>query len=379
MRVFFSYASEDRAFLDEVLKRLKRLRSQKIVHDVWYDESTLLVGDRWSAEIKKRIGEADIIVLLVSPDAAESGPCEEEREWAMEREREGRARLVPLVVRAGSFTPEDLLTGMGLQGLHAAVKRDGRLEPVENWPRPDLAYRRFMQQIRSVALQRPEPKAPTTVYGVRSGKHPEQVIGRDYFVEAVRNMLLDAGRPLVLTGRGGVGKSTVAFEYAQRHAEHYEVVLWLRAEKPEQLVWDRHTVAARLDLPVTDVEVVGRAFRHWLDTTDVRYLMICDNANDPESVAGILPERARGHIILTSRSSAWGESAAQLPLGGLKPEHALRMLTDQSGVADDGSAAGLAEELEFNPEALATAAATIASQGRSFGAYLRELRGRRDR
>ncbi len=44
--------------------------------------------------------------------------------------------------------------------------------------------------------------------------------------------LLAGGRPVVLHGSGGVGKTTLAVEYAHRHAAQFDVVWQIPAEDP---------------------------------------------------------------------------------------------------------------------------------------------------
>jgi hypothetical protein len=48
---------------------------------------------------------------------------------------------------------------------------------------------------------------------------------------------------VALVGLGGIGKTQVALEYCYRHQDEYEVIIWLRAETPTQLVRDTQQVA----------------------------------------------------------------------------------------------------------------------------------------
>ena len=52
-----------------------------------------------------------------------------------------------------------------------------------------------------------------------------------------------------LNGLGGIGKTQTAVEYAYRHRQDYEVVLWAGANTRETLVADYAAIADLLDLP----------------------------------------------------------------------------------------------------------------------------------
>lgn len=65
-----------------------------------------------------------------------------------------------------------------------------------------------------------------------------EVVGREEELAALRVRFTDPRRPLrpvlqVLTGLGGVGKTSLARTYAQRYQEHYELVWWVRADNPK--------------------------------------------------------------------------------------------------------------------------------------------------
>jgi sulfatase modifying factor 1 len=68
MRIFLSYASEDRASADEI-----RLALQGDGHDVFFDREDLPPGGEFHARIRRGIEEADLVIFLVSPKTLDAG------------------------------------------------------------------------------------------------------------------------------------------------------------------------------------------------------------------------------------------------------------------------------------------------------------------
>ena len=75
-QVFISYARDDRARVEALAERLRRL-----VDGVWFD-SQLHGGEDWWTGILQRIRECDIFLAVVSPSSLDSEACRIEREYA---------------------------------------------------------------------------------------------------------------------------------------------------------------------------------------------------------------------------------------------------------------------------------------------------------
>lgn len=99
VKVFFSYAHADETYKNELNKHLSPLkRSEKI--EAWNDEE-LLPGSSFDDEIKQKLEQSDIIILLISSDFINSDYCYEiEMQNAMTRAERDECYVVPVIVRA---------------------------------------------------------------------------------------------------------------------------------------------------------------------------------------------------------------------------------------------------------------------------------------
>ncbi len=97
-KLFLSYSHQDEELKNKLATHLAPLRrSGKIA--VWQDRQ-ILPGTEWDAAIKAELAEADIILLLVSPDFIASDYIwMHEIAGAMERHERREAVVVPIIVR----------------------------------------------------------------------------------------------------------------------------------------------------------------------------------------------------------------------------------------------------------------------------------------
>lgn len=97
-RVFFSYSKQDIAWLEELKKRLKiAVNAKKLVH---WDDSRLLPGEEWDPAIRRALGEAEIILFLLSDDLlATDYVLETELLEALRRHDDKEAIVVPIKIR----------------------------------------------------------------------------------------------------------------------------------------------------------------------------------------------------------------------------------------------------------------------------------------
>src|SRR5689334_13289437 len=97
IKIFYSYAHEDKARRDELEKHLAALtRSGKIL--TWYDRD-IQAGLQWEQEIDTHLNSADLVLLLISHHFMASDYCYGiEMKRALERHASGEARVIPIIL-----------------------------------------------------------------------------------------------------------------------------------------------------------------------------------------------------------------------------------------------------------------------------------------
>ncbi len=174
---------------------------------------------------------------------------------------------------------------------------------------------------------------------------------------------------------GGVGKTSLARAYAQRHQDDYGVVWWVRAEDPSAIDAEFRSLLEVLLPPgeATKIADARTAAFALLAKQSEPWLLVLDNVPDAASLNGLLPPSGNGHVLITSRATAWPDSTTIQPLD---PDAAIDLLTSRSGDGDRESAEALATELGGLPLALTQAAGFVRANASDLATYLRLYRAR---
>ena len=218
--------------------------------------------------------------------------------------------------------------------------------------------------------QEDAPGPPRRVWGDLPARNPG-FTGREELLAAVRNALVSGGRAAVqaLHGWGGVGKTQLAAEYAHRFRADYDVGWWIRAERAGLIGEQVAALGAAMGCaaPGTSLERVRVAVLTELRERE-RWLLVFDNAESPQNIAGWLPG-GNGHVLITSRAQGWEEVAVPVEVDVLARAESVALLTGRVPGLADADADRVAQELGDLPLALAQTAAFLAETGMPAGQY----------
>jgi hypothetical protein len=192
------------------------------------------------------------------------------------------------------------------------------------------------------------------------------LIDRRDLIGAIENELSSSLSPkaCIIKGPNGIGKTTVAREYAWRHRERYSGVWWICGESRETVLEGLSALAAAIAdsrpgvgpmsgnasaLAVSMMEQSG---------VECPWLLVFDDIENAEMITDLVP-RGRTHVLVTSpntRCPPWGIDVFVRPLDAGR---AVRYLIEQTNrtAAEMTAANGLVQALGCTPLLLGLAAA----------------------
>jgi class 3 adenylate cyclase/tetratricopeptide (TPR) repeat protein len=204
--------------------------------------------------------------------------------------------------------------------------------------------------------------------------------GREAILAELNHLLIEGdGKPVAaqvaIHGLGGIGKTSVAAEYAHRYASEYAGVWWAPAENRTLLVNSLAALAGQLVPSLSqeiDQERGARAGLAYISRSPIPFLLIYDNVETPDVLRGLVPS-AGARLLITTRWADWGGRSAELGLDVLGAESAVELLQNRTERNDPLGAARLAAALGCLPLALDHAGAYCRLTGTSFEAYREKI------
>jgi TIR domain len=165
VKIFFCYAREDEELLNKLKSHLRPLQREGLI-DVWYDRE-ISAGTEWEQEIKQHLNNAQIILLLVSPDFMNSDYCYSvEMKRALERHNRKEAKVIPIILRPVYWHGEPL-------GKLQALPTDGKPVRSPYWHDLDSAFYNVVMGIRKV-VKVLATQHPTTLPAIKKEEQKER-------------------------------------------------------------------------------------------------------------------------------------------------------------------------------------------------------------
>jgi len=381
---FISYASADLAFAQTVHQRLTSEGFK-----IWFDKDRLKPGFDWHREIEQGCESSLVMLPILTPRWKQSL-------WTC-YETYAHRDIIPILFEGDVrevMTPP--LSRYQADTIDFTTTQD------HDWSRLVEALTIKRDQVRASRTTRPKPVIIT-----RHAPNPHFVGRQSKMNEMLDKLFLSPttaitqGRVETVTALGGVGKTTLANEFAHRYWRLYDHILWVDCRR--DLTSEFFQVARRLfpDMP-EGIDVTSTAMRaiRTLDNPAFREscLLILDNAEDEASLrydipdphhpaariqGSWVPSRGNCHTIITSRFANWPGHIAAIKLDVLDPEPAQQLLCSRSNLelsqldpVQSKACDDLADALGYLPLALEAAAAYIANEGAGYGFvdYLRYYR-----
>jgi tetratricopeptide (TPR) repeat protein len=211
--------------------------------------------------------------------------------------------------------------------------------------------------------------------------------GRDEFLEQLRSKVENkVGSALVIAtkqtihGLGGIGKTRLAIEYANRYSEHYNALLFVVADSPENLRANIANLCGALRIDEPDPTKQCDAALKWLQEHPGWFLIV-DNVDTKEAAKAveesILSKLKEGHILVTSRLSGWrNRDLEPLELDVISEDAAIEMLLEgthglrRANENDRQFAEKLSKKFGYLPLALQQAVGFISTRRCSIADYL---------
>ncbi|HEU5380929.1 MAG TPA: tetratricopeptide repeat protein [Ktedonobacteraceae bacterium] len=293
--VCYSYHRKDRSLLNRLDMYLDGLRRQGYITTTWHI-GRIEAGERAEQEHGNPGEQAQIILLLISPEYLADDQCYRQMEWAVARAEQTLSQVIPVLASPINLehTP--------LQQLQILPKGG---PPISCWRQKDVVLANVAEDIRSIVqLLITRHYATTLPAHVRNNTLPSYKILSDALPPYNHNTILKRARDVqkiysrllqpdtsavVLTGLGGIGKSTVAaqvYDYAEQQRLAGEgpfnrEALWLHIRPNLTLRALATKIAISLeqwpgDLARLFPEELALKLLHFLKNREVQRLIILD-------------------------------------------------------------------------------------------------------
>ncbi len=345
---FLSYTSPDLAHAQKLHELLTGAG-----FSVWFDKVHLRErdGTQWHAEIEAGCEESRIVLPILTPRWKLS-------EWTR-YETYGAEAVIPILAEG---TWEEV-----------------RTPPLARWQSHlvtgPLNSGRLIASIRAL-LEQPAPQKSDRVAHLRFRPTP-YFVGRERELDEIHEKLfsspvtvLTQGHVAAVTALGGVGKTTLARQYAEKFWRCYREMHWVDCRLNLDGEFARIHDILRPAPQFAELKDADKAtwVRSELNQTGrPQRLLIFENAESEEAVLAYVPKTGNCHTLITSRFAAWSQGIETCPVWVLEPEQARTFLLRRAGRDDAAGAEELAKKLEYLPLALEQAAAYVLEQGVGFG------------
>jgi len=370
-KLLLQYVSEDRLWVDWLESVLREARFEVVTQDV-RSMTTLEVGGEAVS------GGSHRVLAVVSPTFLSSRTAR--AAWEAAVHSGGSEKHQPVAVRVGDVQQiphANRGTTIDLARLDEETATSTLLTGLGRPGSPQTAARPHGARF---------PNTNTSVSNVQP-RYPF-FTGRSSILEQVRRQFVAVAvgqrLPQVLHGLGGVGKTQLAREYANRFKADYDLVWWVDAEQPDLVAPKLADLGRRLDPNIgDDVSEAALAALQALRTARPykRWLLVFDNVEDLDYVldnfsdqTGPIPDDVYGHLLVTTRTKPTSTQVRPVEIEVFTREESVEHLTRRVPGLREEDAALVADAVGDLPLAIEVAAAWLETTATPVGEYIEQLR-----
>lgn len=125
IKVFISYSHKDEKYKESLEEHLTMLKRNEVI-ETWNDRE-ITAGSDWENEIDDNLSNAEIILYLISPSFLASDYCYcNEFESVLSKHKEGKCRIIPIIVRTCDWqnSPLGKIQGLPKDGVAVNAWKD---------------------------------------------------------------------------------------------------------------------------------------------------------------------------------------------------------------------------------------------------------------
>jgi tetratricopeptide (TPR) repeat protein len=338
--IFISYARADREWALWIGEKLA-----KFGHTPRVAESA--VGVDIAAWTEEHLRAADFVVVVVSKNYLANPFASNEIEYVIKNETRAKSDLIrPIFVEA--IEAPALLARFKRCDIHGISEKDAEARLIAFVGPTGRPQKRpsFPGSVPIADTRLKHLDFPGRTHGLSNIpiSVPRHFLGRENDLAAIALALKSDKGPITITalhGLRGVGKTTLAAVYAERHSSNYRATWWIRAETESTMRADLVGLGAQLGWVSADekeelaLDTTLDRLRH--EGQDI--LLVYDNANSAEKIRKYAPKGGAAHIIVTSNAPNWAGFATPVEIEVWPKEVGANFLIESTGRVQERDAA----------------------------------------
>ena len=384
--IFISYRRSDAG--GHAGRLFDRLKSWFDTGEVFFDVDTIDSGDVFPLRIERGLRAARAVLVVIGPtwlDTLNERAAEAKQDYvrqevvlAVNRQvADEDVAVIPLLMGGAEMPSRFQLASDLPPEIHRLLDYQAHAfqGSQADWDHQFVRLRQRLAAVQGV---------PTPLFWLPLGVDQPYAVDDDLLsfhfqdprrrLQAVRGLLetegsAGGGSRIAVHGMGGVGKTQLVLKYTLDYRDLYAGVWWFRAETDSALQMDALKCCAEVGVFVPDREPAARALKRWLERQEHAWLLVFENATGPEVLRRYLPQGASHHVVITSRSPAWGSIAVPLALDVWTKEQGAAFLKDRLPDTEKDDLSALSEALGGLPLALEQAASYLEATGATASKY----------